>query len=450
MRTPRLLPVLLASTMVFAACGDDATTADPSTSPPTTAAATGAGWIGGEPEWHGSDMPSTTYAGGGAAGDTAAMAEDAALSEGAARGGDTCCDIPPATPQESLRAGSVDDNADYQGYLAYRERIRSLGIPIRDIDATGRIVLTVTGADGRPVHGVDVSISGVGVTYTTDAAGQVIFLPAAKGDGIADSYTFSVGSESVTAAPGDDAKLELPRDGGAEVGVPLDVLFLLDVTGSMGDEINQLTSTVSRVASRIEALPSQPDVRFGMTLYRDQGDTFVTSTFDLTGVIDDFQAALDDVVADGGGDTPEALDEALAEALDAPSWRDRHDAVQLVFLVADAAPHVERTQVTPYTTSMLAASARGITIHAIAASNTDDAAEHAFRSIAEATGGRFVFLTYGAGGAATGPDTDIDSTDYEELSLDDLVVRLVSEELDALTGTSTPTTTTTTTNPPGQ
>ena len=207
---------------------------------------------------------------------------------------------------------------------------------------------------------------------------------------------------------------------------------------------------MSDVAARIQELPSQPDVRFGMTLYRDEGDAFVTGTYDLTGRIADFQAALADVVAGGGGDTPEALDEALAEALDAPSWRDRHDAVQLVFLVADAAPHVERSSVTPYTASMLVASARGMTIHAIAASNTDDAAEHAFRSIAQATGGRFVFLTYGAGGSATGAATDIRSTDYEELSLDDLVVRLVSEELDALTGTTTTAPSTTTTNPPGQ
>ncbi len=446
MRTHRFLLALLVSALVIGACGqgDDTTTAAPpistADSTPTT---TSAGWVGGEPDWT-SGSSSTTFVAEDASRDaTTSAALDSA-------GGDACCDLPPSPAPESLRAGSVDDNADYDGYLAYRERIRSLGIPIRDIDASGRIVLTVTGADGRPAHGVDVSISGVEASYTSNAAGQVIFLPAAAGEPAAESYTFSVGSESVTATPGSDASLELPTDGGAEVGVPLDVLFLLDVTGSMGDEIDQLERTVSMVASRIEALASQPDVRFGMTLYRDEGDTFVTSTFDLTGVIDDFQAALADVVADGGGDTPEALDEALAAALDVPTWRDRHDAVQLVFLVADAAPHVERTQVTPYTESMLAASTRGITIHAIAASSTDDAAEHAFRSIAQATGGRFVFLTYGAGGAATGPATDIGSTDYEELSLDDLVVRLVSEELDALTGTSTPTPTTTTTNPPGQ
>ena len=60
--------------------------------------------------------------------------------------------------------------------------------------------------------------------------------------------------------------------------------------------------------------------------------------------------------------------------------------------------------------------------------------DHLRRSlgVVVATGGRYVFLTYGAGGRATGGATDISERDYEELSLDDLIVRLVTEEIDAL------------------
>ena len=91
----------------------------------------------------------------------------------------------------------------------------------------------------------------------------------------------------------------------------------------------------------------------------------------------------------------------------------------------------------------------------VASSESDDQAEGVFRQVAQATGARFVFLSYGAGGAATGEHTDVTSAEYEELSLDDLVVRLVSEELDHLGGGGGGTTTTTvpgttTTNPPGQ
>ncbi len=106
-----------------------------------------------------------------------------------------------------------------------------------------------------------------------------------------------------------------------------------------------------------------------------------------------------------------------------------------MFLVGDAAPHVERQLDQPYPATIKLAQSRGITVHAIAASSTDDTAEHAFRAIAEGTGGRFVFLAYGAGGAAVGEHTDIAPTDYEQMSLDALVVRLVGESLARLTGT---------------
>ena len=59
-----------------------------------------------------------------------------------------------------------------------------------------------------------------------------------------------------------------------------------------------------------------------------------------------------------------------------------------------------------------------------------------FRQLAQFTGARYVFLTYGAAGRATGASTDITELDYEELSLDYLIVRhpVISEELEALAG----------------
>ena len=175
-----------------------------------------------------------------------------------------------------------------------------------------------------------------------------------------------------------------------------------------------------------------------MTLYRDVDDTFVTSTYDFTSDVEAFRSALSNVVADGGGDYAEALDEGLAESLAAPAWRDPSSTIQLIFLVADAPPQVGRQlQGDGYPDSIVDAVSRGIKIFPVASSESDDQAEAVFRQLAQATGARFVFLSYGAGGAATGGSTDIDPTDYEELSLDDLVVRLVTEELAALTGDET-------------
>ena len=224
----------------------------------------------------------------------------------------------------------------------------------------------------------------------------------------------------------------MPRNEQSQQRTKVDVLFLLDTTGSMGDEIDQLKSTIRTVADRLTSLPSNPDLPLGMTKYRDIGDAYLTKTTDFTSDINAFSQTLNAAQADGGGDTPEAVDEALASALAEPSWRS--DSIQLIFLVADAGPHIDRQVQEPYTTSMRKAAARGIKIFPVASSNTDDAAEFVFRQLAEFTGARFVFLSYGATGAAVGPDTDIQKSDYQELALNDLIVRLVTEELSARQG----------------
>jgi hypothetical protein len=355
-----------------------------------------------------------------------------------------------------LRAGSVDDNASFDDYLAYRTRITELGIPLRGGDPTGRVVVSVADPAGRAVHGAVVTVTdGDGnavATMTTTADGTARFLPAMWSQPLDGTWTFSAGPATATAAAGGTAAIAVPDTVAAEGPVALDVLFLLDATGSMGDEIDQLKSSIDSVADRVAALEGSPDVRLAMTIYRDEGDAFVAGTYDFTSDVSAFRAALADVVADGGGDYPEALDEAFDAALTEPTWRDPATTLQLIFLVADAPPHVER-QVSGYDESIRSAVERGIKVFPVASSESDDQAEAVFRQIAQATGARFVFLAYGAGGAATGPSTDIDSTDYEELALDDLVVRLIAEEVAALTGDDgvvPPPSPTTTTVPPGQ
>lgn len=342
----------------------------------------------------------------------------------------------PDTPQRDLTGGSIDDNERFEDYLAYRERFLGYGIPVRDLDPAGRIIVTVTGEGGLPAAGAEVVVSGEGfdTSLRATADGSVRFHPAAYGAG-SGPFTVTAGGVSAEVGPGESIAIEtaLATVGGGTVA--LDILFLLDATGSMDDEIDQLKATIAEVSQRIDRLPSQADLRLGMTLYRDEGDEFVTATFDFTRDVDAFADALDRVVADGGGDEPEALDEALAEALAAPSWRPAAQAVQLVFLVADAPPQIARDVPTPYTASMLEAAERGVKIFPVSSSGTDDQAEYVFRQLAQFTGARYVFLTYGAAGRATGGSTDITELDYEELSLDYLIVRLISEELEALTGT---------------
>lgn len=481
-RTIVAVATVLALTGATTACGgDDESGGGPSTTTGTTDVASttptaGRGWIGGEPNWAADgvaaelaegEMAATAADAGGMAFDDAETSDEATTRAeepipvepdgGVGDGAEPLPPIDEPPPDTPLRAGSVDDNADYPGFLEYLERIAGLGIVLRDLDLSSRTIVTVTGANGLPAAGVEVvaSSGGASASLRTTADGTVRFHPGLYGMAADAAVTFAVDEVTAEATPGSDVEMSIAADGGATAPVPLDVLFLLDATGSMGDEIDRLKATIDTVAQRVSALEPAPDVRFAMTLYRDEGDAFVAATYDFTGDVGEFQTALTEVVADGGGDYPEALEEGLAEALAAPSWRDPAQAVQLVFLVADAPPQIARQVATPYPDSIRTAVGRGIKVFPVASSESDDQAEAVFRQLAQATGAPFVFLSYGAGGAATGGSTDIQSTDYEELALDELVVRLVAEELDDLTGGGVPVTVPTTvapttTNPEGQ
>jgi hypothetical protein len=467
----RLVATVAGLTLMMAACGSVGPEVDigeggPASTPvstnetvPTTTASASGGWIDGEPEWS------------GGAGDPKLAAESGALEDASSTRAepvpfeDRPIDplIEPIDPVDGpvdttpLRAGSVDDNADYQGFLDYLDRIKALGVVTRDLDAAGRTIVKVVDEAGNPVPGVVVEASsstltpdGIPIKLRTTADGTVRFHPGFYGGSTDGTVDFGLGMsdiELVAAAAGQNITIVAPSTTLA-APVPLDVLFLLDATGSMGDEIDRLKQTIDTVADRVASLDPAPDVRFAMTLYRDEGDAFVTANYDFTSDVEQFRAALADVVADGGGDYPEALDEGLADALAKPTWRDPAEAIQLIFIVADAPPQVGRQVATPYTDSVVTAIERGIKIFPVASSESDDQAEAVFRQLAQATGAPFVFLSNGAGGAATGGSTGIASTDYAELALDELVVRLIAEELSALSGNGAGDVTVPTTVPP--
>ncbi len=403
--------------------------------PATTARASADdGWLDGAPDWTGGALDGTASEESGGVLEEAMEDSEAAVAVADDDASDDASDVSPLG-QSPLTGGSVDDNEHFGDYLDYREQLLQWGISVRDIDPSGRVVITVSGNDDLPVAGTEVHIGWQGGTTTllTTADGTVRFHPNAYGAGDG-PFAVEAGNAGAEADRGGELLLstDLPTVE-ADATIDLDVLFLLDATGSMSDEIDQLKTTIRDVAQRIAGLPGDVHARMGMTLYRDIDDAFVTSTYDFTDRVGDFAAALADVVADGGGDYPEALDEALEEAFSHPSWRPASDTVQLVFLVADAPPHVSRQVRVPYTESMIDAAANGIKIFPVSSSGTDDQAEFVFRQLAQFTGGRYVFLTYGAAGRATGESSDITEEDYENLSLDDLIVRTIAEEIADLT-----------------
>jgi hypothetical protein len=106
------------------------------------------------------------------------------------------------------------------------------------------------------------------------------------------------------------------------------------------------------------------------------------------------------------------------------------NTVSLIFLVADAPPHLDYGQENHYTVAMRDAVERGLKIYPIASSGLDEQGEYVLRQLAQFTNGRFLFLTYGESGpGTTGTQTDLNISDYTVSALDQLVVNIVTEEL---------------------
>jgi hypothetical protein len=113
----------------------------------------------------------------------------------------------------------------------------------------------------------------------------------------------------------------------------LDIALVIDATGSMGDELEYLKVEIRDIAEAIEHHFPGVDQRFALVVYRDEGDQYVTKTFDFTSNLDSFQRDLGGQSAGGGGDYPEAMDAAL-EATTKLSWR-KGDTARVTFLVAE-------------------------------------------------------------------------------------------------------------------
>jgi hypothetical protein len=339
----------------------------------------------------------------------------------------------------TLNAGMVDDNKQWDDYLLYRQQSADIvsSDTIHDRDVSERYIVTVLDQEGYPVLGARVGFYAdqeevfAGYTYAT---GKVLFFPKACGVGdnveIVEAHISGNGyTEKARLVRGETYNLTVTVD----TGVPhnfsptLDVVFLLDATGSMGDEIDALKTNIHSIASEIASLQTVSDIRFGLTVYRDRGDSFVIRTYDLAQV-SEFAETLSTIEADGGGDYPESVNEGLHEAIHAPSWRD--DAVHIIIWIGDAPPHMDYAQDYDYAAEMEEAARRGIKIFAIAASGLDFYGEYIWRQVAQFTEGKFIFLTYAdATRSEPGGETEFHVDQYSVENLDALVVRLITEEL---------------------
>lgn len=203
-----------------------------------------------------------------------------------------------------------------------------------------------------------------------------------------------------------------------------DIAFVVDATGSMGDEINYLKSELTDVISRVKEENTEADFRYGSVFYRDEGDEYLTRVSGFSTDAGKVLGFIKNQSADGGGDYEEAVHSALSTAVGQLQWSNRAKA-RLLFLVLDAPPHHTETIINDLHDIIRDAAAKGIRIIPVAASGVNKDSEFLFRFFALSTSGTYVFITNDSG---IGNDHIVATVgEYEVELLNDLLVRLVNK-----------------------
>jgi hypothetical protein len=186
----------------------------------------------------------------------------------------------------------------------------------------------------------------------------------------------------------------------------VEVAFVLDSTGSMGGLIEGAKQKIWSIANDIIAQKPTPDVRIGLVTYRDRGDQYVTERFDLTGDIDAVFRNLEGFAADGGGDDPESVNQALREAVADLSWSPDRAVAKIIFLVGDYPPHMDYADDVKFPVTCREAVRRGLIIDTVQCGAVPETTA-AWKEIARLSQGSYVAL------AQSGNMTVV-STPYDE------------------------------------
>jgi hypothetical protein len=338
-------------------------------------------------------------------------------------------------PAASLKAGEINDNKNFEDYLSYLQKKAQLS-GVAQIDVSERIQLSIVDGTGRPVHDAKVTLMVDGRPWLrakSHTNGNLVFFPNAAGQlpqGKAmirvekDGVTFEKELASFTAKEAITLNGATASQGTAR----LDLVFCIDTTGSMGDEIAQIQSTVQEIITKTQALPAKPDLRVGMVLYGDRGDLYTTRVYDFTTDYTKFKSSVANIAMTGGGDIPEDVNSGLEDAIESLEWNNQESA-RMVFLIGDAAPHMDYGQKYDYKVAALRAAEQGIKIFPLASSGLEDVGEFVFRQVALFTEANFLFLTYGQGDTTS---MNVDRDSYTPDKLDEVIVKLITDELKPL------------------
>ncbi len=332
----------------------------------------------------------------------------------------------PIQPQAGLLTGGEwNDNEHWHDWVSLYQthedwsEYRSLW----RIEFDGRVAVKVTTDDGTPVEGA--AVLSEDFAAITDNKGMAYLF-----------YDNENTPESLTVTYKDIEKsLEVSGDTELECTLGdlalsnekyLDLMLMVDTTGSMTDELMYLQTELRDVVERVSAENANLPIRVSVNFYRDVGDEYIVREYPFTSKLDNAVNSIMEQNANGGGDTPEAVHTALDSAINRHDWDD--SAVKLMFLVLDAPPHADEQIIDEVNSLTALAAEQGIRIIPVASSGVDKSTEYLLRTMAFTTGGTYTFLTDHSGIGNSHIEPTIG--DYEVEKLNDMMVRIIGEYLE--------------------
>lgn len=342
-----------------------------------------------------------------------------------------------------LTAGRWNDN-DNWGFFTNLVNNETITFPSYGIDPRNRFAVTVKNSDGKPLPNKTVTMlsedgkdiwqsitdkDGTAYLFYQDSD-KAASVEVTRDDGSTDSYRIKTTDKTSSGTDkgksgnqnnnqASDSSLEIKIEESPVKYNKMDIMYIVDATGSMVDEMTFLQKDFSKIAGKA----SNDKTSFSVNFYRDEGDEYVTKCFDFTKDVEELQKNLNEQSADGGGDIPEAVHTILDESINKASWR--NDSVKLAFLIFDAPPHSEENVITSLTSSIKKASGMGIHIIPVVSSNAERDTELFGRALAICTNGEYVFLTDDSGVGDSHLEPIIG--DYKVQSLYDIIIDIIKE-----------------------
>ena len=337
------------------------------------------------------------------------------------------------TPHRGVvTAGDIDDGLNLAAFQRYSAATAArLDLPQANLATP--VLAQLTGPDGRPAPGVHITLRRPGAADPfydgySGVDGMVTVFPAVLDAG----PLGTVELHAIPAGNGPDLVQQLTTGTRARIALPdggnwkpdfLDLVFVLDTTGSMGDELAWLTRELRGIVGAAARTAPGVDIRYGLVVYRDQGDEYVVKNYGFTASQSAMVSLLRAQTADGGGDYPEAAAAALQTGV-ALNWR-RGKGERLLIHIADAPPH--DGDAGAYLAASRQAAAGGVQIFTLGASGVADEAELLMRQAAVMTNGRYMFLTDDSGVGNVHGEPAIAC--YQVTALTSLLTRILQAEL---------------------